>query len=124
MHVSRIHDSYKHLITLCSSHSEFPKWLAELSMTPTIWDGVILSSKVAEQYNTLIKSKKATLLDLRNYIFLRQCKLLIKMKRKWEIPSRLLEFLFAVIHEFRLLDVRIFSIKKFRVLFWSSEIGF
>ncbi|XP_066918768.1 uncharacterized protein [Clytia hemisphaerica] len=90
-----------------SSGKEFPKWLTELSTTPTIWDGVILSGKVADQYNTLIKSNKATLLDLRNYIFLRQCKLLIKMKRKWEIPSRLLEFLFAVIHEFRLLDMKV-----------------
>ena len=66
----------------------------------------MLSGKVAEQYQNLIKSKNATLLHLRNYLFLRQCKLLMKMKRKWEIPSRLLEFLFAAIHEFKLLKVR------------------
>ena len=93
---------------------EFPKWLAKLSSQPEKWDGVLLSSKVADQYNTLIKSKKATLLDLRNYIFLRQCKLLVKMKRKWDIPSRLLEFLFLVVHEFRLLDV-----SWFYVVLWN-----
>lgn len=89
--------------------SELPAWLNKLSQKPSIWDGVLLSSSVADQYKDVIKSDKATLLELRNYLFLRQCKLLTKLKRRWEIPSRLQEFLFTVIHELKLLNVSPFK---------------
>ncbi|XP_012556503.2 uncharacterized protein LOC100207710 isoform X1 [Hydra vulgaris] len=84
---------------------EPPNWLQALCFTPTSWDGVTLSSTVCTHYRDLIKSGKASLLDFRNYLFSRQCKLLIKMKRSWDIPLRLTDFLFAMIHELGFLKI-------------------
>lgn len=88
-----------------NSSSGYPKWLENLCKQPSSWDGVSLARISADQLKKSIKSGNISLLEFRNYVFSRQVKLLIKMKRKWEIPSRILHYLHATIQELKLLQV-------------------
>lgn len=53
----------------------------------------------------LIKTQEATFVDLRQYLFARQCKLLLHLNRPWEIAQRTLDFLHNMIHEVKILKV-------------------
>ncbi|XP_057306729.1 uncharacterized protein LOC130644945 isoform X3 [Hydractinia symbiolongicarpus] len=90
------------------SGKELPHWLEKFCVAPKYWNGVVLNKETAEHHRNLIKSGKASLLDFRNYLFARQCRLLMK-NQKWEIPSRLLQFLFTVVHELKLLKIDLFE---------------
>ena len=63
-------------------------------------DGVSLAKSSQDFLQQLIKTEEASYVDLRNYLFSRQCKLLLKLDcRAWEIAQRTLEFLHNIIHE-------------------------
>lgn len=64
-------------------------------------DGVSLAKGAQEFLRQLIKTQEASYVDLRNYLFSRQCKLLLKLNRPtpWEIAQRTLEFLHNLKHE-------------------------
>lgn len=63
-------------------------------------DGVSLAKSSQDFLRQLIKTEEASYVDLRNYLFSRQCKLLLKLDRRaWEIAQRTLEFLHNIIHE-------------------------
>lgn len=53
----------------------------------------------------LIQRGEANLLDLRSYLFSRQCTLLIFLQRPWEVTHRALELLHNCVQELRLLEV-------------------
>jgi hypothetical protein len=53
----------------------------------------------------LIKTHEATFVDLRQYLFARQCKLLLQLCRPWEIAQRTLDFLHNLVHEVEILKV-------------------
>lgn len=52
-----------------------------------------------------IQRGEASLLDLRSYLFSRQCTLLIFLQRPWEVTQRALELLHNCVQELRLLEV-------------------
>lgn len=63
-------------------------------------DGVSLAKSSQDFLRQLIKTQEASYLDLRNYLFSRQCNLLLKLDRRaWEIAQRTLDFLHNIIHE-------------------------
>lgn len=63
-------------------------------------DGVSLAKSSQDFLRQLIKTEEASYVDLRNYLFSRQCNLLLKLDRRaWEIAQRTLEFLHNIIHE-------------------------
>lgn len=53
-----------------------------------------------------IQRGEASLLDLRSYLFSRQCTLLIFLQRPWEVTQRALELLHNCVQELRLLEVK------------------
>lgn len=99
----------------CSGR-ELPKWLEKFTISPSNWDGVSLRNQNLESYKILIKSGNASLIDFRNYLFSRQCKLLINMNRKQTIPSRMMEFVYMVVQELKLLNV---DVKLGQVACWT-----
>lgn len=57
-----------------------------------------------------IQRGEASLLDLRSYLFSRQCTLLIFLQRPWEVTQRALELLHNCVQELRLLEVNTHTI--------------
>lgn len=55
----------------------------------------------------LIQRGEASLLDLRSYLFSRQCTLLIFLQRPWEVTQRALELLHNCVQELCLLEVSV-----------------
>lgn len=53
----------------------------------------------------LIQRQEATLLDLRSYLFSRQCTLLLFLQRPWEVAQRALQLLHSCVQELKLLEV-------------------
>ena len=68
-------------------------------------DGAPLSSKTQSFLRDLIKTQEATFLDLRNYLFSRQCSLLLMLQRPWEVAQRTLDFLHNLVRELEILKV-------------------
>lgn len=64
-------------------------------------DGVSLDKGSQGFLRELIKTQEANYIDLRNYLFSRQCNLLLKLNRPtpWEVAQRTLDFLHNLIHE-------------------------
>lgn len=71
------------------------------------WDGASISSGSEEKLREKIKKRKATLLDLRNYLFIRQCALLFQLDRVKDVLQRMLEFMHNIVHELTILNVSI-----------------
>lgn len=72
------------------------------------FDGVLLAKSSQDFLRQLIKTQEASYVDLRNYLFSRQCILLLKLKRRaWEIAQRLLEFLHNLVHELAMDELKI-----------------
>ena len=72
-------------------------------------DGVSLEKGSQEYLRQQIKTEEANYVDLRNYLFSRQCKLLLKFKKTspWEIAQRTLEFLHNLKHELAMETVKV-----------------
>lgn len=72
-------------------------------------DGVSLEKGSQEYLRQQIKTEEANYVDLRNYLFSRQCKLLLKFKKNspWEIAQRTLEFLHNLKHELAMETVKV-----------------
>ncbi|CAG0892147.1 unnamed protein product [Cyprideis torosa] len=59
----------------------------------TTWPGLSLSKRIISHLRSLILEDKISLLELRNYLFARQCLLLLLLNRPWELCERALPFL-------------------------------
>ncbi|XP_066285243.1 trafficking protein particle complex subunit 10-like isoform X2 [Branchiostoma lanceolatum] len=84
---------------------DIPEWLGSFSRPCTCWDGLYLWQPVNYDKRDLIQENTATLLDLRNYLFSRQCALLFFLQRPWEVAQRTLPFVHNVIRELEILEL-------------------
>ena len=70
--------------------SESPEWLKVFSCDFANWSGLSLSSEaeVNSRLRGVIAEKRPSLIEMRNYLFSRQCAMLLKVHKPWEV-SRL-----------------------------------
>uniref|UniRef100_A0A8C1LR94 Trafficking protein particle complex 10 n=1 Tax=Cyprinus carpio TaxID=7962 RepID=A0A8C1LR94_CYPCA len=80
-------------------------WLGSFCQPVRSWNGLLLRRPIDMEKRDLIQRGEASLLDLRSYLFSRQCTLLIFLQRPWEVTARALELLHNCVQELRLLEV-------------------
>ncbi|XP_055945623.1 trafficking protein particle complex subunit 10-like [Argiope bruennichi] len=88
-----------------SNVGDMPEWLTCFSRPCDIWSGVCLLREKSIELRNVLLSGNACLLDLRNYLFSRQCALLLLLCRPWEVAQRTLPFLHNCISELKILEV-------------------
>ncbi|XP_044803487.2 trafficking protein particle complex subunit 10 isoform X3 [Bubalus bubalis] len=79
-------------------------WLTFFCQPVKSWNGLILRKPIDMEKRELIQRQEATLLDLRSYLFSRQCTLLLFLQRPWEVAQRALELLHSCVQELKLLE--------------------
>ncbi|XP_053165600.1 trafficking protein particle complex subunit 10 [Hemicordylus capensis] len=82
-------------------------WLTFFCQPVRSWNGLVLRKPIDMEKRELIQNQEATLLDLRSYLFSRQCTLLIFLQRPWEVSQRALELLHNCVQELKLLEVSV-----------------
>ncbi|KAM9417951.1 trafficking protein particle complex subunit 10 [Salvelinus alpinus] len=82
-------------------------WLGSFCAPVKRWSGLLLRRPIDMEKRELIQRSEASLLDLRSYLFSRQCTLLIFLQRPWEVTQRALELLHNCVQELRLLEVSV-----------------
>uniref|UniRef100_A0A673ZCZ5 Trafficking protein particle complex subunit 10 n=1 Tax=Salmo trutta TaxID=8032 RepID=A0A673ZCZ5_SALTR len=82
-------------------------WLGSFCAPVKRWSGLLLRRPIDMEKRELIQLGEASLLDLRSYLFSRQCTLLIFLQRPWEVTQRALELLHNCVQELRLLEVSV-----------------
>ncbi|XP_053994215.1 trafficking protein particle complex subunit 10 [Hylaeus volcanicus] len=91
---------------LNSNMGDTPIWL-NLFQTPlNNWGGVTLSNGTNHHLRHLLAECKASLLDLRSYLFSRQCAMLLALNKPWEVAQRCLSFVHNTLSELRILEVQ------------------
>ena len=80
--------------------------MKQFTKTPSCWDGVSLNRNAVKYFRDAVYGGRASLIDLRNYIFIRQWQMLINTHKGWDAAHRLLEFLFTVVNEMKILQVK------------------
>ncbi|CAH1800251.1 unnamed protein product [Owenia fusiformis] len=87
------------------SMGDVSEWLFSFIEPPSTWEGVTLEKPINFKKRELIRQNKASLLDFRNYLFSRQCSILLSLKRPWELAQRAMEFLHNCVQEVAILEV-------------------
>ncbi|XP_072900857.1 trafficking protein particle complex subunit 10 isoform X1 [Hemitrygon akajei] len=82
-------------------------WLASFCQPVRSWNGLVLRKPIDMEKRELIQRNQATLLDLRSYLFSRQCTLLVLLQRPWEVADRALQLLHNCVQELKLLEVSV-----------------
>ncbi|XP_015219071.1 trafficking protein particle complex subunit 10 isoform X2 [Lepisosteus oculatus] len=82
-------------------------WLGSFCQPVQNWNGLVLRKPIDMEKRDLIQRSQASLLDLRSYLFSRQCTLLIFLQRPWEVTQRALELLHNCVQELQLLEVSV-----------------
>ncbi|XP_066455538.1 trafficking protein particle complex subunit 10 isoform X2 [Eleutherodactylus coqui] len=82
-------------------------WLSSFCQPVQSWDGLALRKPIDMEKRDLIQRRRANLLELRSYLFSRQCTLLLFLQRPWEVAGRALELLHNCVQELRLLEVSV-----------------
>ncbi|XP_067849510.1 trafficking protein particle complex subunit 10 [Heptranchias perlo] len=82
-------------------------WLTSFCQPVRSWNGLVLRKPIDMEKREFIQKNKATLLDLRSYLFSRQCTLLVFLQRPWEVAQRALELLHNCVQELKLLEVSV-----------------
>ncbi|KAM3933333.1 trafficking protein particle complex subunit 10 [Leptodactylus fuscus] len=82
-------------------------WLSSFCQPVQSWDGLALRKPIDMEKRDLIQRRSANLLELRSYLFSRQCTLLLFLQRPWEVAARALELLHNCVQELRLLEVAV-----------------
>ncbi|KAL2087522.1 hypothetical protein ACEWY4_016350 [Coilia grayii] len=82
-------------------------WLGSFCQPVRSWNGLVLRRPIDMEKRELIQRGEASLLDLRSYLFSRQCTLLIFLLRPWEVTQRALQLLHNCVQELRLLEVSV-----------------
>lgn len=82
-------------------------WLGSFCAPVRNWSGLLLRRPIDMEKRDGIQRGEASLLDLRSYLFSRQCTLLIFLQRPWEVTQRALELLHNCVQELRLLEVHL-----------------
>ena len=89
--------------------TESVPWLASLTEPCKVWAGLSLYKPITWEKRDLIKDNKATLLEFRNYLFSRQCAILLLLRKPGEIIQRGIDYLHETVQEMKTLDVSRFS---------------
>lgn len=94
-------------VVINSASGEMPEWLCQLAQLGCeAWGGLRLGVDPAHSpERQLLQRSKGSLLQLRNYLFCRQCALLRLQNRTSEMASRTLSFLHNTVHELAILEV-------------------
>ncbi|KAM4689855.1 LOW QUALITY PROTEIN: trafficking protein particle complex subunit 10-like [Rhinophrynus dorsalis] len=82
-------------------------WLSSFCQPVKSWDGLALRKPIDMEKRDLIQRRRANLLELRSYLFSRQCTLLLFLQRPWEVANRALELLHNCVQELKLLEVSV-----------------
>ncbi|XP_038059010.1 trafficking protein particle complex subunit 10-like isoform X2 [Patiria miniata] len=82
-----------------------PAWLSSFVAPCTCWDGLNLLPSVIDGKRSLLETGNVALLELRNYLFARQCVLLFTMQRPWEVAHRAQSYLHNCVQELKMLEV-------------------
>ncbi|XP_045859761.1 trafficking protein particle complex subunit 10 isoform X2 [Meles meles] len=82
-------------------------WLTFFCEPVRSWNGLVLRKPIDMEKRELIQRQEATLLDLRSYLFSRQCTLLLFLQRPWEVAQRALQLLHSCVQELKLLEVSV-----------------
>ncbi|KAI1885446.1 hypothetical protein AGOR_G00220290 [Albula goreensis] len=82
-------------------------WLGSFCAPVRSWNGLGLRRPIDMEKREQIQRGQASLLDLRSYLFSRQCTLLVFLQRPWEVTQRALELLHNCVQELRLLEVSV-----------------
>jgi len=85
--------------------SEIVPWLKSLVEPCKSWAGLSLRKSISWEKRNMIKDNEASLLEFRNYLFTRQCALLLLKKRPGEIIQRAISYLHATVQEVKMLEV-------------------
>ena len=84
-----------------------PFWLQNLIDKCDSWHSLYLSNQVSFQLREKIKESNGSFLELRNYLFARQCELLLLQHMPWQVATRSLPFLQNCVNELRLLEIKL-----------------
>ena len=95
--------------------------MKQFTILPSSWDGVSLNKHAVQYFRDAVYEDRASLIDIRNYIFIRQWQMLVNTHKGWDVAHRLLEFLFTVVNEMKILQVLIFLILLLSVRFLKKE---
>lgn len=90
-----------------SAAGDSPPWLSTFSQPCERWEGLHLTPELDTAVQAKIRSKEVTLLEFRNYLFQRQCALLLLLNKPWEVASRALTFLQNTVGELKILEVSV-----------------
>lgn len=71
------------------------------------WHGLYLSNQVSFKLREKLKESKGNFLELRNYLFSRQCELLLLQHMPWQVANRSLPFLQNCVSELRQLEIKL-----------------
>ncbi|XP_052241628.1 trafficking protein particle complex subunit 10-like isoform X2 [Dreissena polymorpha] len=82
-------------------------WLRTLVEPCKSWAGLCLQKPISWEKRNLIKDNAVSLLELRNYLFTRQCALLLLVKRPAEIVQRAIDYLHETVQEMKVLEIAI-----------------
>ncbi|EZA55391.1 Trafficking protein particle complex subunit [Ooceraea biroi] len=91
---------------LNSNVGDTPGWLSLFQTPLNNWGGVNLNNGTNHHLRFLLAECKASLLDLRSYLFSRQCAMLLLLNKPWEVAQRCLSFVHNTLSELRILEVQ------------------
>lgn len=90
---------------LNSNVTASPMWLQRLAESCSNWSGLSLNPAVNHVLRNVIVGKNPSLLDLRNYLFSRQCAMILKVHNPLEMAKRSLSFLHNSVQEINILEL-------------------
>lgn len=89
-----------------SASGDSPEWLTQLAAVGCeSWAGLRLAGRSRDR--PLLLAGRGSLLQLRTYLFSRQCTLLLRLGQPWEMAARSLPFLQHTVHELSSLEVSV-----------------
>ncbi|XP_014279644.1 trafficking protein particle complex subunit 10 [Halyomorpha halys] len=88
-----------------SNLGETPAWLTQFQTPLESWQGLSLTSGVNLKERSRIENNSCSLLQFRNYLFSRQCAMLLYSNKPSEVAERTLPFLHNCIRELYMLEV-------------------
>ena len=91
--------------------------------TPFCWDGISLRDEAILYHRDVVYGGKASILELKNYISIRQWQLLLSMGKRLEVPSNFLMFLLTTVNETKLLLVSLKGLSSFYLLLLYAKSG-
>jgi len=90
---------------LNSNVGEIPSWLDQFTKDLSEWTPLSLDKASNMKLHTKLENSNPSLLDIRNYLFSRQCSLLLQSNKPQEVAARTLSFLHNTIQELDILEV-------------------